>query len=159
MKIRRQCLCCTIVQDKRLQVEGICWWPTERLVKKIGGHHGFNGAREQMSKWVTIIIYILSSVVNFQSGRSFFDHEVVFIGTNRLRPPIGGGNNDNFFHEESRVLRFGVLSTKEGRIFFRPPPENAARIDNEHPCGNIRWVFQLVMFTQTFLANWVVIEY
>jgi len=59
-----------------------------------------------------------------RSGRSFFDREVVFIGTNGLRPAIGGGNNDNFFHGESRVIR--------------PPPENAQRIDNEHPCGNIR---------------------
>ena len=148
------------MQDKRLQVESNWWRPTERLVKnaKIGGHHGFNGAREQMSKWDATNIYISvwSSVVNFQSGRSFFDHEVVFIGTNRPRPPIGGGNNDNFFHEESRILRFGVMSTKEGRIFFRPPPENAARIDNEHPCGNIRWGFQLVICTQMVLADWVV---
>jgi len=59
-----------------------------------------------------------------RSGRSFFDREVVFIGTNGLRPAIGGGNNDNFFHGESRVIR--------------PPVENAQRIDNEHPCGNIR---------------------
>jgi len=59
-----------------------------------------------------------------RSGRSFFDREVVFIGTDGLRPAIGGGNNDNFFHGESRVIR--------------PPPENAQRIDNEHPCGNIR---------------------
>ena len=41
----------------------------------------------------------------FQSGRSFFDREVVFIGTNGRRPAIGGGNNDNFFHGESRVIR------------------------------------------------------
>jgi len=59
-----------------------------------------------------------------RNGRSFFDREVVFIGTNGQRPAIGGGNNDNFFHGESRVIR--------------PPPENAQRIDNEHPCGNIR---------------------
>lgn len=59
-----------------------------------------------------------------RSGRSFFDREVVFIGTNGRRPAIGGGNNDNFFHGESRVIR--------------PPIENAQRIDNEHPCGQIR---------------------
>merc|ERR1711970_1507866 len=59
-----------------------------------------------------------------RSGHSFFDREVVFIGTNGRRPAIGGGNNDNFFHGESRVIR--------------PPIENAQRIDNEHPCGQIR---------------------
>jgi len=59
-----------------------------------------------------------------RSGRSFFDREVVFIGTNGRRPAVGGGNNDNFFHRESRVIR--------------PPIENAQRIDNEHPCANIR---------------------
>ena len=32
---------------------------------------------------------------------------MVFIGTNGLRPAIGGGNNDNFFHGESRVIRYG----------------------------------------------------
>ena len=31
---------------------------------------------------------------------------MVFIGTNGLRPAVGGGNNDNFFHGESRVIRY-----------------------------------------------------
>ena len=99
----------------------------------------------------------------FQSGRSFFDREVVFIGTNGLRPAVGGGNNDNFFHGESRVIRYDdhdkddydtmvimitmILMATMAMIMkvkyhdfckFRPPVENAQRIDNEHPCGNIR---------------------
>ena len=31
---------------------------------------------------------------------------MVFIGTNGRRPAVGGGNNDNFFHRESRVIRY-----------------------------------------------------
>ena len=35
---------------------------------------------------------------------------MVFIGTNGLRPAIGGGNNDNFFHGESRVIRLMMVT-------------------------------------------------
>ena len=87
---------------------------------------------------------------------------MVFIGTNGLRPAVGGGNNDNFFHGESRVIRYDdhdkddydiimvVMITMMATMTmimkvkyhdfckFRPPVENAQRIDNEHPCGNTR---------------------
>jgi len=58
-----------------------------------------------------------------ENRRGLSGGEVAFISSG-VRPQIDGGNNDNFFHSESRIIR--------------PPVENAERIDNEHPCTNIR---------------------
>jgi len=55
-----------------------------------------------------------------RSLNSVLDDRVAFYTDSIPRRPIPGGNNDNFFHTESRVIR--------------PPPENAQRIDNIHPC-------------------------